>query len=214
MIPSERPELLAEGGELRRRGEAVSHQLNLIEYPQAVVVQQPEVHRPAEAAHRVAAVERAREQHILRADEHTFAFGLSVPTVPHVAAHQRVHREALLQTEPLYRLLRHSLRLLDESPHRQAVNQTTAYARLRLQPAPEPRTEHGGRFTRPRWGIEERWQGVCLGQPPLIVEGTAPVEGGAEEVVKVGVQVSRHTFLSREGSPSFIKTLRAVRGSA
>ena len=46
------------------------------------------MHRPAVAAHAVAAVQGAGEQHVLRADEDGFALGVDVPFASVFAAHE------------------------------------------------------------------------------------------------------------------------------
>ena len=176
MTPPECLEDFAECGELRRCREPVAHQLNLVENPEAVVIQQAEVHRPTEAAHRVAAVERARKQHVLRAYQDALAFRLHVPLIPRVAAHQRISlkvfeafRINLLQ--PANGSLSNSYRLFDQGSHREAVDQPPPDARRVMKPTPQPSADDGRRLPRARGDFEERRQRLGgLGKLTLIRE--------------------------------------------
>ena len=84
--------IVAEGLQLRRRGQAHVHQLDFIHYPQAVVVQQPELHRPAGAAGGVAAIQRTADQHVLGSHQNGFALGFDLPGRCVSTTHQGVHR--------------------------------------------------------------------------------------------------------------------------
>ncbi|HNT16234.1 MAG TPA: hypothetical protein PKO21_15460 [Verrucomicrobiota bacterium] len=67
-----------------------AHQLRFIHDPKAIVVEQTKVHRPAVAAHAVAAIEGATEKHVLRTDEDGVFLGINVPFAGVLSAHKDV----------------------------------------------------------------------------------------------------------------------------
>ena len=123
----------AESCELCRRRKSCTHELDFVENPKGVIIQQTEVHRPARTIHAIAAIERAGEQHVLRADEDGFTLRVDVPFARVFAAHED---DRAVRVEPFERgvvgvfsdkmsepLLYFLVRLLHECPHRQAIDE-------------------------------------------------------------------------------------------
>lgn len=87
------------------------HQLRLVEHPQTVVVQQPEVDRPVKATGGVATVEAPRQDHVLRSDQHCRLLRVQVPAIHFDAAHQYIDGKVETQIgDPMANL---TLRLFD-----------------------------------------------------------------------------------------------------
>src|SRR5215813_10264192 len=112
--------------------------------------------RPTEPAHRITTVEGARKQHVLCADQDAFALRPRVPLVRHVASHQDVNPKSLFESESFDRGTGDVARLLDQRPHRQAVDQSSPNAAWILQAPPHPRAEYGVGLTRSGRRVDER----------------------------------------------------------
>ena len=64
-----------------------SHQLRLVHHPQAVVVEQPEMHGPPKTTYAITPIEGAGKEHVLCADKNGGAFGVDVPVAVIFATH-------------------------------------------------------------------------------------------------------------------------------
>ena len=65
---TERLPFVPEGLQLQSGGQPAAHQLDFVQYPEAIVREQAELARPRRPRGRIAAVERAGQQHVLRSD--------------------------------------------------------------------------------------------------------------------------------------------------
>jgi len=143
--------------QLRTRPKPCPHQLNLIHHPEAVVVEEGEMHGPAVAGHAVAAVEGAGEEHVLGADEDGGLFGVEIPfPVPplgDLSPHENDDAGQLLEeamiVEPLHPLPHFALGLFHQRPHGQAVDEATGPRRCVFVVGgnltiPKPGEDHAG----------------------------------------------------------------------
>jgi hypothetical protein len=133
--------------ELRGRPKARPHQLNFVDEPAAVVVEQAEMDRPLEAAHRVAAIERARQELVLRADKHPSLFTRSNPFNVDRTAHELVNADVDIglvgfeQAEVGFKTLH---RLCHAAAHREADHEVQWLGLHIHQPTPRPRQRNFG----------------------------------------------------------------------
>ena len=185
------PEAPPESFELRGGRQPRAHELHLVEHPLGVVVQQCEVHRPTEAAHRVAAHQRAADQHVLSPDEDGGALRVLIPWWLVLSAHEQVDVglrvwEASLPgcgegSEPAQPGGRVVGRLIGERAHREAVHQAARYGLRRSGPLPQPREDHGCGLAEPGGG-NECVRPVALRQRLLVGERLgSSLEGAREE---------------------------------
>jgi len=143
---------------------ADAHQLHLVHHPEAIIIEQPEVHRPPVPAHAVAAIQRPGEQHVLGSDyygvplridvpvififtahEHSdgdaspIDLGIRFPSVPAACIRRRFVPGRLSEQSQVFQphpgLL---FRLLDQRPHGQAVHQPPGRGRPLLRPGKAP----------------------------------------------------------------------------
>ena len=136
---------------LPRSRKAHVHRLHFVHHPEGVLVQQPELHGPARPGARVAAVHRARKQHVLGSDQHRVGFGIQMPPAGVGAAHDRVHADlavmgALTVPQPPDTPERRPnlvLGLFHQHPHRQAPDQAARPIFVpQAHPMPSPSREH------------------------------------------------------------------------
>jgi len=175
-------EALTEGLELATRRDGRVHELDLVEHPLAVVVDESEVDRPGGATATEATVERAREQHVDRPHEHRLPLWLERPGVVGHPAHQRVDldwvREAPGRVEAFERAAHAGKRLLDEHMHRQGDEQATggatALCLVRVEePPPEPVEKHGLRLAGAGRGRNDARLRLAQREAPLpVVRGS------------------------------------------
>jgi len=102
--------------QLRRRRTCRTHELNLVEDPAAVVVQQAERDRPRKAALGVSAVQRAREEHVDRAHDDRATVDIQPPVGGLDPADQNMDRRVVVKSPQ--RIDRELRSLFDERPHR------------------------------------------------------------------------------------------------
>ena len=124
---------------LNARGTARAHELDLVDDPQGIDVDQSERDRPMVGLHRVPAVQRAGEKHVLGAHEHRLSFRVALPFRSLLAPHQPKHRYVVAEPvrsigggrrpsqpvqvgEPLDCV---SVYLLHERAHRQAIDESS-----------------------------------------------------------------------------------------
>ena len=187
-----------EGIELSARLDTDSHQLRFIEHPKAIAVEQAKVHRPAVAAHAVAAVQRAGEQHVLRADEDGIVLGIEIPISLLLATHEDVKADfsvvlAFTFPFPISKIAEpcsHVVsRLLDESAHWQTEDEAArplgAGVRVWLQHTiPKPRHDDCGSFATAGRDLDElrfascaSAQGLCIARLSIGTAGEAALIG-------------------------------------
>src|SRR5206468_9798655 len=91
------------------------------------------MHRPAVAAHTVTAVQRSREEHVLRTDDDCVVLGIEIPFTIIFSTHENLQSNFSLMPgslvpktvqlfQPDFRII---TRLLYKRPHRQTVDQST-----------------------------------------------------------------------------------------
>ena len=147
---------LPERRELNAGRQTHVHQLNLVEHPQRVIVQEPELDGPGGAARRVAAVERPREQHVLRADEDGRLLGREHPLAVGVAAEQDGEADLVRQAGFGQPALDRLFRLLDEHAHRQAEDEARGPGAVLPNGAvEEPGEDRSGRLSKTGWNADE-----------------------------------------------------------
>src|SRR5947207_445978 len=146
------------------------------------------MHRPTEAAHRVAAIERARQQHILRADQDALAFGAHIPRIAHIAAHQSVNGKATPDVKSRSQVFDcafgYASCLLYKRSHRQTINKSSTDRCRLAQSAPQPRAEYGICFACPGRHIDKRRKRRVQRQSALVVEWPIP-KSYLKEVIKI-----------------------------
>lgn len=132
---------LAHPVELRCRPQARTRELDFVDDPPAIVVEEAEVDRPLKAAHGVTAVQRAQEKLVLRADEYPRLVGLTNPLVLDRATHEVVEANVDRGLRGLERVevglqALHGLR--HEAAHRQADQEVQRLGPLVDKKAPGP----------------------------------------------------------------------------
>ena len=156
--------------QLRRRPEPRSHQLHFVHDPQAVVVQKPEVHRPAIPAHPVATVEGSGKKHVLRAYEHGVPLHLGIPFADAFAPHDHVKPDLIREFEIRDPLVRIPKGLLDECALGQAVDEPARPVAATLRDAvPEPGQHDRGGLPEAGGDVDEHRLACAAGtQPPIV----------------------------------------------
>jgi hypothetical protein len=132
--------------ELSARGQPRAHELNLVEHPQTIAVEETKMNRPEISAHRVTAIERTRQELILRTHQHQVAIDVALPGPIHGATHEDVDTHLVGETEIGDRSLSDAGGLFDQGAHRQAQHESPRRRRprdlVRLIPtAPQPTNE-------------------------------------------------------------------------
>src|SRR5262245_60155101 len=118
---------------------------------------------PPKTAHGIAAIEGARQQHILRANQDVPTLRGGIPSVTYLASHEYVYvKTAFLDdaicNKPINSLYGDLDGLFNEGTHRQTVHQTSSNTRRIVQPTPEPCTKDSGSFASSCWHVDERIQ--------------------------------------------------------
>jgi hypothetical protein len=83
-------ELLPKRAQLGCSTQAATHQLHFIADPEAIFVEESEMHRQPVPAHRVAAIKRAAEQHFLSADYDSRPLWVKFPIFFAMASYQGI----------------------------------------------------------------------------------------------------------------------------
>ncbi len=145
-----------EGLELCACGKPNAHELDLIHHPEAIDVQQPVLHGPPRTRCAVAPVEGAREEHVLRPDEHTLLLRFEVPVGRRQATQEDVHLALRVEAGTREPALDLPLRLLDEGAHREAENQAAGPGIvLAMHAMPEPRDRDSCGLSEAGWNPDK-----------------------------------------------------------
>jgi len=117
------------------------HELHFIDDPLAVLVQEAEMHGPIETAHAIASIQCPRQKHVLRPNEHPGPIRCGSPGVIGVTANELVDRNVNQFLYSCKIAPQSPGRLVDETTHRQAVNQVKRLV-FSGQLSPRPRKCH------------------------------------------------------------------------
>jgi hypothetical protein len=120
-----RAKALPKGLKLSRGRQPHAHKLNLVEHPQAVVVQEPKVHRPPKPAHAVPTAQGAGEEHILRSDQDGVGFWFQIPFFRVLTSHEDCNLYFVAQTQHVEPSFCGFSGLLDQHAHGQAIGKPT-----------------------------------------------------------------------------------------
>jgi hypothetical protein len=168
-------ELVAQPVELGGGGHGDAHELRLVEHPEAVAVEKPEVDGPAAAPGRVPPIEGAGEEHVDGADQDGRSLGVACPVAhgPDLAAHQEMASDVVVgEAEPVEGRGDDAPHLLDQDAHGQCVDQPArrglADIGLREEPAVEPCQQDRLGLAGARRRADDRWQIGAGGQAYLI----------------------------------------------
>ena len=185
---------MPEGFELGGCAEPGTHELDFVEDPEAVIVQQGEIERPAKAAHGIASVERTGKELILCADDHHVPVRCAVPVLIDTAAHKHMNGRSFLQypffLQPYAPSAYEFRRLFHKHAHGQAPHKAARSAVITCGPLVLPCEIDGGSLAQPGGDVQQVGP-LAEGQSLLVGVGLVPQNGSVK-----GRNVRWHKALS------------------
>ena len=195
-----------------------SHQLRLIHHPEAVIIQQAEVHWPAVPRHAVAPIQRSREQHVLCTDQDRVLLRVHIPFSSLLPTHEQVKAdlpgmgflsipEQPMALQPFAAL---AVSLLNQRPHRKAIDQPSRpLPRPLIHSVPQPCERNRSRLAKPSRHRNQPGVTSPLSQPPLIVIRRRIASRLAEELFEFHIRSQMQPFSRREHN-GFTKAIKAT----